>query len=192
LIIRAQKKIEDKEVDELLIKRYKNGDHAAFQQLYEAHAAGALRLARVITREDHLAADAVQEAFIRAFVHRQKLKPNARFDLWFQKIVVNESRRILSRNKLVFWGDKPTEIGEATEDTHAFEQYEVLYKSLEKLPEILRTAVALKYGSCLSEAEIADVLGINKNTVKSRLFQARQKLKAMIQENEEGIDHEQV
>ncbi len=50
-------------MDELLIKRYQNGDHAAFKQLYELNAAGALRLARVITREDGLAADAVQRRF---------------------------------------------------------------------------------------------------------------------------------
>jgi len=177
-------------VDELLIKRYQNGDHAAFKQLYELNAASALRLARVITREDGLAADAVQEAFLRAFIYRHKLRQGARFDLWFYRIVVNESRRILGKNKLHVLSEIPHDAASA-EDSYAFLQYEALYASLEQLPEILRTALGLKYIHGLSEAEIANVLGINKNTVKSRLFQARRKLKTMIQGNE-GLIHEQV
>ena len=179
-------------VDEILIKRYQNGDHAAFRQLYEAHAARALRLARIITREDGRAADAVQEAFLRAFVYRHKLRPGTRFDLWFHKIVVNESRRIAGRdkNRLLFLDEMPVDTA-AEEDSYAFEQYEALYAALEELPEILRTALGLKYINGLTEAEIADVLDINRNTVKSRLFQARQKLRQLIHRNE-GLIHEQV
>ena len=169
-------------MDELLIKQHLSGDSAAFGKLYDRHAAGALRLSRVITRDDQLAADAVQEAFLRAYRYMRSLKPGARFDLWLKKIVVNESRRQLEgKRKVLLIGNEPV-TESAQEDVHPFEAYETLYASIEKLPELLRTAVALKYLYGLSENEMADILGVNKNTVKSRLYQARQKLKNMIRE----------
>lgn len=172
-------------VDELLIKQHLCGDSAAFGKLYNRHAAGALRLARVITRDDQLAADAVQEAFLRAYRYLYSLKPGARFDLWLKKIVVNESRRqLVQKSKVLLLGETPLMEG-TVEDTYPFEANEALYSSIEKLPELLRTAVALKYLCDLSENEMSAILGTNKNTVKSRLYQARQKLKDMIRENEE-------
>lgn len=150
--------------------------------LYDRHAAGALRLARVITRDDHLAADAVQEAFLRAYIHRNSFKPDRRFELWISRIVVNESRRLLGRaRKDVLLVRHSAFEKSACLDNGDREKYTELYQALEELPEILRTVVALKYGRDLSEREVARVLGIRQSTVKSRLYQARQKLKQTMQ-----------
>lgn len=171
-------------MDELLIKKYRGGDTAAFESLYDIHAGRALRLARIITRDDQLAADAVQEAFIRSYIYRHKLRAGERFDLWFNKIVVNESKRQLRKNSKVVSLPLSESDMSSAEDKYPFETYQTLYEALEKLPEILRTAVALKYLGGYSEQQIAAVLKTNQNTVKSRLYQARQKLSKLISEEE--------
>ena len=174
-------------MDEILVQRFKNGDQNAFKKIYDMHSQGALRLARVVTRSDSYAADAVQEAFLRAYIHRGKYDPKRPFELWFNKILVNECRRIMKKDK------KQSDIrGIAQEtaetlysDVHSFERYESLYGALEQLPEEQRTALVLKYCLDFSEDEISDVLGLPKSTVKSRLFHARRRMRVWMEPNPE-------
>lgn len=172
-------------MDEILFKKYRDGDREAFARLYETHANRALRLARVITRDDQTAADAVQEAFIRAYIYRQKLRAGESFELWFTKIVVNESRRQLQKSSKLVPMPDVADANAAHQPVYAFLEYQPLYTAIEQLSDILRTAVALKYVNGLSEREMAQVLKTSVNTVKSRLFQARQKLKHLIRDSKE-------
>jgi RNA polymerase sigma-70 factor (ECF subfamily) len=63
------------------------------------------------------------------------------------------------------------------EDRRSFEEYEELYKAVDSLTDKLRIPVILKYLKGFKEAEIAEILDLNVNTVKSRLYKGRQKLK---------------
>jgi RNA polymerase sigma-70 factor (ECF subfamily) len=72
------------------------------------------------------------------------------------------------------------------EDDYSFEEYEDLYKAIESLEDGNRIAITLKYLKGFKEAEIAEILGININTVKSRLFKGRQKLRNIIEKFEGG------
>ena len=169
-------------MDEVLAKRFKSGDKLAFKKIYEEHSEQALRLARVVTRSDMFAADAVQEAFLRAYIHRGKYDPKKPFGMWFNKIVVNECRRLMSKDR------RQSEISERTaqampkvqSDAHGFEQYAELYSALEMLPEDQRVPLIMKYCLGYSEEDIAGVLNLPKSTVKSRLFHARRKMRTEI------------
>ena len=166
-------------MDEILAKRFVNGDQNAFKKIYDAHCQSALRLARVVTRSDAFAADAVQESFLRAYIHRGKYDPKRPFEQWFNKILVNECRRAMKKDR------KQADIRSISQemadkvfnDQHSFERYEFLYEALEQLPEEQRTALVLKYCRGYSEEEISIVLGLSKSTVKSRLFHARRKMR---------------
>ena len=166
-------------MDEIHYRLYTAGDQNEFKRIFDEHSEKALRLARVVVKDDAAAADAVQEAFIRAYLYRQKYRPGIPFAAWFSRIVVNECRRILSSGKR---SGQMAEIlrNEAIIYHGVQDTYENLYAAIESLPEILRAAILLKYIHGFSEKEISFTLGIKTNTVKSRLYQARQKLKEIL------------
>jgi RNA polymerase sigma-70 factor (ECF subfamily) len=169
-------------MDEILLKRFKSGDGEAFKKIYDVYADESLRLARVIAKNDALAADAVQEAFLRAYTYRGKYNSRKPFKLWFSRIVVNECRRLMSKNKrnekIVEFAKETT--AESTHDMRNFERYEMLYNALEKLPEDGRIPLVLKYCHGYSEKEISEILNLPQSTVKARLFQARRKMRGLI------------
>ena len=74
--------------------------------------------------------------------------------------------------------ENPKEVGK--NDTYDFEEHEGIYKALEKLPERYRTPLTLKYLNDYSEQQIADVLSEKKSTIKSRLYEGRQKMKQQL------------
>ena len=169
-------------MDEVLAKRFKSGDKLAFKKIYEEHSGQALRLARIVTKSDMYAADAVQEAFLRAYIHRGKYDPKKHFGMWLNKIVVNECRRLMSKDR------RQNDISERTaeampkmyRDAHSVEEYGELYQALETLPEDQRVPLVMKYCLGYSEQDIAGVLNLPKSTVKSRLFHARRKMRTEI------------
>ena len=63
------------------------------------------------------------------------------------------------------------------EDRYHFEEYEDLYNAIQDLQEINRVPIILKYLNDFSEKEIAEILDININTLKSRLYKGRNRLK---------------
>jgi RNA polymerase sigma-70 factor (ECF subfamily) len=63
------------------------------------------------------------------------------------------------------------------EDNYLFEEYEDLYDAIQGLKDINRVPIILKYLNGFTEKEIAEILDINVNTLKSRLFKGRERLK---------------
>jgi len=177
-------------VEELLLYRVKKGDTEAFAQLYEKYAEYALRVATAITKSEANAADAVQETFIRVYHHIGSYNLNKPFKPWFYKILINECNRILKKTSKVYpisdYLERESHL--AGEDAHDFVEYEGLYRAIEDLDDKIRIPVVLKYLQGFREAEIAQILGTNINTVKSRLYKGRQKLKKFMKSFEERSD----
>ena len=180
-------------MDEQIKQRFLAGDKAAFKIIYEAYAESSLRVCRVILKDDSLAADAVQEAFLRAYLYRGRYDPEKAFKAWLKRIVVNEALRILARQKqrpevLAFEAETHA-AGHA--DTYGFEKYEVLYNALENLPDYQRIPLVLKYVDGFKEAEIAEILGLKPSTVKSRLYDGRQQMKQKLSQSGYGDDSDE-
>ncbi|MEX1307536.1 MAG: RNA polymerase sigma factor [Eubacteriales bacterium] len=170
-------------MERLLLKRFKRGDNAAFKTVYEQTIDAALRLAKVIMKHDSLAQDAVQEAYLRAYTYRNRFDEHRPFEFWFNRILVNECRKRLKENKAKWQTAAPEgflEIGQ--KDTYDFQEHEEILEALARLPEIYRTPVILKYFNDYSEDQIAEVLSQKKSTVKSRLYEGRQKMKKMLEQ----------
>ena len=166
-----------------LLKRFRKGEEDAFHTLYENYGERALRLARVVTRDDGLAADAVQEAFLRVYRYRRRYDPGKSFAVWLNRIVVNECRRLMGRQKSLklVAEEMRTESDMAAEDTSRYVEYQSLYRALEDLPETLRIPLVLKYCNGCKEAEIAGILDISRSAVKSRLYDGRRKLRTAME-----------
>lgn len=174
---------EDKE----LILSLREGDERAFRELYDKYAGYALRVAAVVTKSKSSAADAVQETFIRVYKSIKAFDINQPFMPWFYKILINECNRLMKNVfRTVYFSDYfDNNPSEAYKDEHRFEEYEELYGAIEKLKAIYRLPIVLKYMNGFSENEIAEILELNLNTVKSRLFKGRKKLREALGKHKE-------
>ena len=169
-------------MDDILLKRIQNKDKQAFEELYQRYAGYAARVALAVTRSQALAADAVQETFLRVYFNIGKFKPGYPFEPWLYRILINECNRIMKRrSRVTYISDyQINQTDFAFEDHRPFEEYEELYRAIEGLNDKLRIPIVLKYLKGFKEKEIAEILSLNINTVKSRLYKGRQKLKKAI------------
>ncbi len=179
-----------------LIARFQKGQPRAFEAIYDRYKDYVYRVAFFVLRNQQEAEDAVQETFLDLL----KALPNydihgtARFETWLYRVTVNRSRMRTRRKVLpsAEWDD----VEERLERMPVLdkEQPEVvllesdragqLWRAVDSLPDTHRIAVLLRYQQTLSYAEIADVMGINTGTVKSRLFNAHTKLKHLLGQNQ--------
>lgn len=158
------------------------GDEAAFRRLVEPCLPLAYRTALLIVLDRDLARDAVQEALLRTFRSLRSVRSEAEFPPWFRRVVVNEARRMAGRvrrqpvpvDSLPEMAAPPADSPEA--QVLAQEDRQRLWHALATLDDLHRTVLVLRYYQELSEAELADALGIPPGTVKSRLHHARRLL----------------
>jgi RNA polymerase sigma-70 factor (ECF subfamily) len=173
--------------DEELVRRARKGDRFAFERLVEQHEQRMYTLAaRVLgSRED--AADAVQEALVRAWLALPRFRGDARFSTWLYRIVVNAAHDLRPKRR-----DAPAdELPEAADPRDRFAEQELsseLQRALDALDETYRVAVVLYDVLGCSYAEIAEMTGVAEGTVKSRIFRGRselaQRLGTAVQESE--------
>lgn len=168
-----------KRKETMLIKRIKKGNEAAFKRLYDLYASYALRTAYAITKNPADASDIVQETFIRIYRNIHKFDHKKSFRPWFYQILINESRRFLAKRDKQAVTVESEEILDAlhvTKDDHQ-QLNDLLLDALEQLSEEDRTLIILKYVDRFTEKELAQMMDLNVNTVKSRLYRTRNRLK---------------
>lgn len=170
-----------------IIAKVKKGDQEAFAELYKMFAEFALRTAAAVTKSKTAAADAVQETFMKVFLGIDSFNPARPFRPWLYVILLNECKRVLKNNsKFMLVIDSPGGPAEpASFDSYPIEAYEDLYRAIQSLHDLNRIPLILKYLNDFTEKEIACILGVNLNTIKSRLHKGRQKLKKALGDLEE-------
>jgi len=166
-------------LDRTLAEKFRKGSHSAFEELYSMHADNAFRLAAAILKNHTNAKDIVQVSFVRAYEYRKSFNPMKSFSFWFNRILVNECRRYMAQVKkkreILEYDEYMSEI--STEDSYKFEKYEMLYSALQKLHDDMRIPLLLKYINGFKEDEIAEIMNLRRSTVKSRLYEGRQRVK---------------
>jgi RNA polymerase sigma-70 factor (ECF subfamily) len=189
-------------MDELaLVSAARTGDLPAFNQLVLNYQSLAYNVAYRIVGEQDAAADATQDAFIKAYKALNGFRGKS-FKPWLLRIVTNTCYDHLRAKKrkptanlddvLVnpehSWrlqdpGERPEEYAERLELGRALQQ------AIEQLPPEQRIVVVLSDVQGLTYDEIAEVTGISLGTVKSRLSRARAKLRDYLQAQEELLPH---
>ncbi len=173
-----------------LIRRFQRGQPRAFEALYDRYKDTVYRTAFFVTRDSAEAEEAVQETFLdvlRALPHYRVEGP-AKFETWLYRVTVNRCRMRLRRKRLPSedWEEIEERLeripsphpNHDPEDTLVRrERTAALWRAVDELPEGQRTVILLRYQQGLAYDEIAQVLGINEGTVKSRLFNAHVRLK---------------
>lgn len=170
--------------DELLVRRAQRGERFAFDKLVERHEQRLYTLAaRVLgSRED--AADAVQDALVRAWLALPRFRGDARFSTWLYRIVVNAAHDVRTKRRELAAEEPP----EPADPRDRFAERELsgeLQRALDALDEPYRTAVVLHDVLGCSYAEIAAVTEVPEGTVKSRIFRGRTELAALLGTREE-------
>lgn len=138
------------------------------------------RIAYSYVKNKENALDIVQESIYKALRQVESLQNVEYIKTWFYRIIVNTAIDFLRKNKRISVVedqvlDSHTEINE---DDYADLD---LQHALDLLPPIYKTIVILKYFEGLTLEEIAQVLGENVNTVKTRLYSGLKKLRVEMQ-----------
>jgi RNA polymerase sigma-70 factor (ECF subfamily) len=171
-----------------LIERARRGDVGAYEELVRRYRDVALRTAVVVGRGVDDAEDAAQEAFVKAYAALGRFRTGAPFRPWLLRIVANEARNRRRaagrRDGLVLRaaaGDRPSGIDAAPSPEAAVldqERRSTLVAAVNALRDEDREVIGARYFLDLSEAEMAEALGIPRGTVKSRLSRAMGRLRA--------------
>ena len=148
-----------------------------FIGLADTHLDAAYRLARAILRDPGEAQDATHDAFLQAWRKWSTLRDPARFEQWFDRILVNTCRSKLRRTSRWPATDISEEVAAAAGDPFAqAHDRDVIGTALGTLSVDHRIVVALRYYRDLRVDEIASRLDIPVGTVQSRLHYALERL----------------
>lgn len=146
------------------------GDHDAFAALVIGATSRMYALACLILRDSDRAADATQEAFVRAWREIPRLRDADRFDAWLRRLLVNacydEARRVHRRAEVSLFNVGERSVGDTST---AMAQSDRIERAFRQLPLDQRTVLVLQHYGDLSHTEIADTLGVPLGTVKSRV-----------------------
>lgn len=176
--------------DRELVRRAQKGNKEAFEELVVRHQQRVFAVARGILKRQEDVEDISQQVFVKAFFALKKFDQRAAFTTWLYKITVNECWDMLRKRKvrpLVYESDLSEDqarqfsavenvhedVPELTDRLAARQEVERL---LEGLDERDRSMLILKEVEGFSVEEIAELLDLNTNTVKVRLFRARRRM----------------
>jgi RNA polymerase sigma-70 factor (ECF subfamily) len=157
-----------------LVDRAKRGDRWAFEQLVERHQHRLFTLAARTLGSPDDAGDAVQEAFLRAWLSLPRFRGGALFSTWLYRICLNAAHDQRLKRRA-----EPVELVERPDPRDAFAASELsgeLQDALDALDETYRVAVVLYDVLGCSYAEIAEMTGVPEGTVKSRIYRGRTEL----------------
>ena len=159
----------------------------------------ALRIAYHYLRDAADADEAVQDAFIKVFLHIEQYREELSFDVWFMRILVNACLdRLKSRTRQQRWIASPLEdvqderpveqvAGGAPSTEHellARERWQHVLNAVATLPDRQRLVFTLSHLDERTAAEISEATGMSPATVRVHLFRAIRKLRAMLGDNE--------
>ena len=174
--------------DEQLLAAWNGGRREALDELFRRYRQPAYRVAHRLLGNEADSLDAVQEGFIKALTHLPSFQGRSSFKTWLLRVVSNAALdlgRQRGRREMLSLGPAEVERGPATPDeaTRGLERADLrrlLDQALAALPEAQRHTFVLHADGGLSYREVAESLGISIGTVMSRLFYARQKLRAFL------------
>lgn len=198
------------ETDKNLVIRAQNGEERAFRLLVERYQRKVYSVAYSMVRHQEDAMDLSQEAFIKAYRNLARFQGSSSFYTWIYRITVNlcidylrKSGRVQSvdyddrigRDNSEVDGDGsilPTRLdADPSRSLMRKELIEKMQHALETLSENHRAILLLREVEGLSYEEMAEVLGVSKGTVMSRLHHARKNMQSALGQYVKGRAQEE-
>jgi RNA polymerase sigma factor (sigma-70 family) len=144
------------------------------ERLYRDSYRVFVRVALAITRDDEVAAEAVQEAFLRAIRGRRRFRATGSLEAWVWRSVVNEAKRLTV-------GPRRAPVSVEASSNGAADDEAALRSLIGALPERQRLAVFLRYYADLDYRAIGEVLQVKTGTVSAMLNAAHRSLREAMQ-----------
>jgi RNA polymerase sigma-70 factor (ECF subfamily) len=173
--------------DAELVRLCQDGDMAAFEQLFHRHQERVHSVASRMMNNPEDALDMTQEIFLRAYQKIGKFRFTSAFSTWLYRLATNLCIDELRKRKRTS-NTAPLEeaISEADgnspeEDAILSDRQSQVWKAIDSLKEKERAIIVLRDIEGLSYKEISQVLGYSLGRVKSRIHEARQKLKVILE-----------
>ena len=173
-----------------LVRRAQSGDEAAFRELVEKYQSKVFSIIHGIVRQKNDVEDIAQQVFAKIYFSIKNFDFRSSPITWIYKITVNECFDYLRKKKvrkLVYESDLSEDEVRRVENTEpatdrtpradvTLARRDYMTKLLERVSEEDRNLLMLKEVEGYSVEELAEMLKMNENTVKVKLFRARQKL----------------
>ena len=186
--------------DRELVRRAQGGDKEAFEELVRRHQHRVFAVAGGILRRREDVEDVAQQVFVKAYFSLKRFDQRAAFSTWLYKITVNECWDLLRKKKvrpLVYESDLSEEqAGQfsaaerlesgAQDVSDKLEAQQQVENLLQGLDERDRMMLILKEVEGFAIDEIAEILSLNANTVKVRLFRARRRIVNQVRKRKGG------
>jgi len=180
--------------DEALLALASRQDEAALAQLYDRYGRVAYGLALRIVRDQALAEDAVQEAFLTVWRRAGSFRPErAKPSTWILTLVHRRAVDVVRREErrraqpLLEGQEEPDERAlPADEEIALTDRRRLVQEALRQLPDEQREALELAYYGGLTQSELAERLSVPLGTIKSRMFTGLRRLRDLLAEA--GLD----
>ncbi len=148
-----------------------------FDALVNALYSDLYRYAFWLCKNPSVAEDLVQETYLRAWKSFASLKDDKAAKAWLITILRRENARLYERYRPELLDIEDLNLEDKTSAPGQIVENQLLQKAIARLEVEFREPIALQVIGGFSTSEIADILELNKNTVLTRLFRARNKLK---------------
>ena len=177
------------ETEASLLARAQAGDARAFERLSSAYADRLFMLLLRLLGDRSEAEDVAQEVMLRAWRGIARFQGQSSYFTWLYRIAVNEANRALEKKARrpagVSIGPQELQLPaslayDPSRQAENSELRRVLGQALAELPPALRTAIVLRDVEGLSTQEAAEIAGVSQAAFKSRLHQARLRVRAAI------------
>ncbi len=182
--------------DRELVKRTLKGDKQAFEMILNKHQQSLLNYIGRMVGNRELALDFTQDVFIKTYVSLSTYRPQFKFRTWLFKIASNYIIDHWRKKKIAAFSIDKT--GKTEDDKPSFEipsddpdicsQFELadlrdrIEKALDKVPPHLRELFVWRHINEFSYDEIAEIKGLPVGTVKNRVFQSKELIRQILEE----------
>ncbi len=169
-----------------LVKRLRNGEKEAFENIYLIYHKQVLGLAIRYLKDHQLAEDAVQDVFSKLWLNRHKLDSEKSIKAFLFTVLKNHVLNMIKMRKRQIlrqfeYAEVNKKESKSADQEIIFEDAEViLSEGLNKLPEKKKVVFKMKTFDGYSNNEIADQLGISVHTVKSQFYKANKFIKKFL------------
>jgi RNA polymerase sigma-70 factor (sigma-E family) len=160
-------------------------EHSSLDELYEAHVAGAIKLATLLTGDPSTAEDLAHEGFIRSAGRFGHLRSPASFDAYLKRTVVNLSRQRFRRQRVEREAvRRQGELEPIAQAAYSPEDRDAVWSAILRLPFRQRAAIVLRYYEDLSEEQTAMVLRCSPRAANSLVSRALTTLRRILAKEE--------
>jgi RNA polymerase sigma-70 factor (ECF subfamily) len=171
---------------ENIVVRCKGGERKAFEELFELYQPRLKYYVRRLHDSCEEIDDILQDIWIMVFRKIRKLNENASFPVWLYRIARNEvfGRFRHSENFAELPDEKEYPQYNDEDNEFSAEDAQKLHNALKKIQPYHREVLTLSFIEQMSYREIAEVVGCNIGTVRSRIFYAKQSLRKEMERND--------